>query len=167
MHFGTIADIGRVEQVKGLTYSLDALLGVVTTTSNDNIEIHVNKDHSLASGDRFADVNGIEYSLEQLLGSKPTSQISKGSTDPVAPSVSTAPSSLQHDIDVAISGSLSANAPSIIPSLSSSLNIPWIRSDNSLYFAVIYLAPGDYHRFHSPSNWVVNCRRHFIGNDKS
>lgn len=34
---------------------------------------------------------------------------------------------------------------------------------NNLYQAVVYLAPGDYHRFHSPINWKVNFRRHFQG----
>lgn len=35
--------------------------------------------------------------------------------------------------------------------------------DKLVYFAVIYLAPGDYHRYHSPTNWVATLRRHFIG----
>lgn len=34
---------------------------------------------------------------------------------------------------------------------------------NDLYYAAIYLAPGDYHRFHSPADWVVSFRRHFPG----
>ncbi|KDO32457.1 hypothetical protein SPRG_02934 [Saprolegnia parasitica CBS 223.65] len=33
-----------------------------------------------------------------------------------------------------------------------------------LYHCVIYLAPGDYHRIHSPIDWSVEERRHFPGN---
>ncbi|XP_054166987.1 phosphatidylserine decarboxylase proenzyme, mitochondrial-like [Oppia nitens] len=35
--------------------------------------------------------------------------------------------------------------------------------DSELYHCVIYLAPGDYHRFHSPIEWQIKYRRHFPG----
>jgi len=34
---------------------------------------------------------------------------------------------------------------------------------NRLHQCIIYLAPGDYHRFHSPADWTVYARRHFPG----
>jgi len=33
----------------------------------------------------------------------------------------------------------------------------------TLYQAVVYLSPADYHRFHSPVSWTVTSRRHFPG----
>jgi len=38
-----------------------------------------------------------------------------------------------------------------------------LKKDTDLYHCVIYLAPGDYHCFHSPVEWTVNFRRHFPG----
>src|SRR6218665_1328086 len=37
-------------------------------------------------------------------------------------------------------------------------------ASNQLFQCIIYLAPGDYHRFHSPADWTVFGRRHFPGN---
>jgi len=44
-------------------------------------------------------------------------------------------------------------------------NVPhWPKSKTtSLYQAVVYLSPSDYHRFHSPADWSITHRRHFPG----
>ncbi|XP_039389963.1 proline-rich proteoglycan 2-like isoform X4 [Mauremys reevesii] len=40
---------------------------------------------------------------------------------------------------------------------------PWWHRGHRLYQCIIYLAPGDYHRFHSPTDWHIRHRRHFPG----
>lgn len=37
------------------------------------------------------------------------------------------------------------------------------KKGHQLYHCVVYLAPGDYHRFHSPANWTVERTKHFAG----
>lgn len=41
-----------------------------------------------------------------------------------------------------------------------------LHPDNDLFHCIIYLAPGDYHRFHSPTHWNVVHRRHFPGENQ-
>ena len=38
-----------------------------------------------------------------------------------------------------------------------------VEEGSCLYQCVIYLAPGDYHGFHSPVDWQVEARRHYPG----
>ncbi|KAL6930983.1 hypothetical protein ACO0R3_004107 [Hanseniaspora guilliermondii] len=38
-----------------------------------------------------------------------------------------------------------------------------LKHNKKFMFIVIYLAPGDYHHYHSPTNWLVKIRRHFPG----
>ncbi|TFK48032.1 phosphatidylserine decarboxylase [Heliocybe sulcata] len=169
LHFGTVHG-SRVEQVKGLTYSLDALLGVESPTNSpppSPIEFP-HRDMATVHDEEFANVNGINYSLGHLLGSSTQAKSSEG--QPPAPqkhgeridasvdSESSLGDSISHDASV-------AKEMGVRPSLQrrGSISGASVQEGHSLFFAVVYLAPGDYHRFHSPTAWVVEKRRHFIG----
>ncbi|XP_032899378.1 phosphatidylserine decarboxylase proenzyme, mitochondrial isoform X1 [Amblyraja radiata] len=89
LHFGRVKNC-EVEQVKGVTYSLETFLG--PQTWSENLEI--------------SNTDNTETTFQEHLVTK---------------------------------------------------------EGNDLYHCVIYLAPGDYHCFHSPTDWRVSHRRHFPG----
>ncbi|KAL0281225.1 UNVERIFIED_CONTAM: hypothetical protein PYX00_002276 [Menopon gallinae] len=131
--FGKVTSC-QVEQVKGVTYSLQQFLG---KQSWNDVNNNKNKTRSMSDSEippADAEANYTESNgFRRLLALGGLSNV-EGKGDEVDPS-------------------------------ENNLYIKRLKEkeDTELYQFVVYLAPGDYHRFHSPVSWNVNFRRHFQG----
>ncbi|KAK6466027.1 phosphatidylserine decarboxylase-domain-containing protein [Scheffersomyces coipomensis] len=155
LKFGVI-DNGEIEQVKGMTYSVDALLGISTPslaapTHSLDFEHEYDDVTIMKRDEEFAKLNGISYTVDDLVGGDSQGTYHMNQL------------SYKDDNDGTAEGSKASFSKelTVAESLASS-SLDTLHS-KQLFFAVIYLAPGDYHHFHSPVNWVTTLRRHFIG----
>ena len=68
-----VVENGEIEQVKGMTYSIDALLGIDTgklaaPTHSLNFDYNSDDETIVKRDEEFAKINGISYSMDDLVG---------------------------------------------------------------------------------------------------
>lgn len=158
LQFGTIdPEVGDIEQVKGMNYSVKEFLGthghplLQRAESQDSLlQDPKTEDHHR----EFARINHIPYSFNDLVGETPGSD----QDDHIQ----------QFDYKMEKNQAIADQDTGKTLTLLGELSPNYVQQKLSavptqLYFVVIYLAPGDYHHYHSPVNWVCKLRRHFPG----
>lgn len=139
LQFGQLVG-DRIEEVKGMSYSLDAFLGAKSAPEPKTVPGEELTEDELGRHQEFARINGISYTVDDIMGNEKTDtdakQVGDAADDKANPQ---------------------ADLKALVPDWQT------LSQSKDLFYCVIYLAPGDYHRFHSPTSWVVQLRRHFVG----
>lgn len=148
------SETGEVEQVKGLTYSIKEFLGThanpLLSKSESSLDLSEQEEshHEFARSNKFSVIYHSPNSDSESENDEIQFQKEGDKTvEEYNPSLSKT---------MKLLGDVSVNFPSYRVNSAEPV-------DTELYFAVIYLAPGDYHHYHSPINWVCRLRRHFPG----
>lgn len=172
------SETGEIEQVKGLTYSVQEFLG-----THNHPHMSRSESNLAALGNSAGDFAEKEKQKIQRLLKLNKSTVSLPETTTVSPEQELVPveptQSETHTIKfedegdkALVQSDSSTTGPSKTFKLLNqlALNIPQYRTFQTdpskniqLYFAVVYLSPGDYHHYHSPVDWVCKLRRHFPG----
>lgn len=115
----------------------------------------------LGSGDAVEQVKGVTYSMKAFLGERLQLDASVVPACGLKDAKSTTESTTTLKAEEASVATDEKAHSTEVPDSCEPLTADRLKT--VLHQVVIYLAPGDYHGFHSPADWNVLARRHFPG----